>query len=134
MDTSTTNTAARDTFELWFFRDLTEDQRMSLFRLAGLPVEEIVSQAAERLSIRYVTNTLTQQQGGEQEGGGVRWTSFTKPDGAGGFTIDPSVLDSPLYADQMRAVKEMARGKHKETTEETKLRTKQPAASEEKPA
>ena len=67
MTTSTTNTAALDTFELWFFRDLTEDQRMSLFRLAGLPVEEIVSQAAERLSIRYVTNTLTQQQGGEQE-------------------------------------------------------------------
>lgn len=30
-----------DTLKLWFFRDLNDDQRLKLFGLFGLPVDEI---------------------------------------------------------------------------------------------
>lgn len=89
-----TNTAARDTFELWFFRDLTEEQRMSLFRLAGLPVEEIVSQAAERLSIRYVTNTLTKQPAASE--GDVACFRMIGPDGEVGGWVNRTKDNYPL--------------------------------------
>lgn len=39
--------AALDKIKLWFFRDLQSDQRLSLFRLFGMPVEEIRSHGDE---------------------------------------------------------------------------------------
>lgn len=36
-------------FRLWFFRDLSDEQRLSLFRLTGAPVDGMLSLGHQRL-------------------------------------------------------------------------------------
>lgn len=49
---------ARRTLELWFFRDLSEDQRKKLLGLFQLPVHEVRTRAHERLCLDYVLKLL----------------------------------------------------------------------------
>lgn len=42
------------TLDLWFFRELSDEQRMSLFRMAGLPADEIRSDATQRQCLHHI--------------------------------------------------------------------------------
>lgn len=45
----------RDKFELWFFRDLSDDQRLALFKLYGMPVDEIGKvHGHQKLALRHI--------------------------------------------------------------------------------
>lgn len=45
--------------KLWFFRDLNEEQRLSLFRLHGFPVEEMQQQSVQIMALGRMFNALT---------------------------------------------------------------------------
>ncbi len=49
----------RRQFKLWFFRDLSEDQRKLLYTLAGLPSEEIHNHMHEAMALDHILATLT---------------------------------------------------------------------------
>ncbi len=41
-------------FELWFFRDLTDEQRFALFRLHGVPVGEKMTLGQQQATMNYI--------------------------------------------------------------------------------
>lgn len=43
---------------LWFFRDLSEDQRMHLFALCGFPVPEVRNQMIEAVCLDWIIDQL----------------------------------------------------------------------------
>ena len=50
-----------ETLKLWFFRDLTDDQRLKLFGLFGLPVHNIgPNQARQSMALRHITQKLVE--------------------------------------------------------------------------
>lgn len=48
----------RRQFDLWFFRDLTADQRSKLYQLAGLPSEEIRTHSHEHIALDHIMSGL----------------------------------------------------------------------------
>ena len=47
--------------KLWFFRDLTDDQRLKLFGLFGLPVDEIGKvHSRQAIALRHITRKLVE--------------------------------------------------------------------------
>ncbi|QXZ80336.1 hypothetical protein [Rhizobium sp. L51/94] len=50
-----------DTIKLWFFRDLHDDQRLKLFGLFGLPVDEIGNHHGRQLiALRHIGQKLVE--------------------------------------------------------------------------
>jgi hypothetical protein len=48
-----------DVVKLWFFRDLNDEQRLKLFGLFGLPVDEIGSnQGHQSIALRHIGQKL----------------------------------------------------------------------------
>lgn len=41
-------------FQLWFFRDLTDEQRFALFRLHGVPVGEKMTLGHQQAVMNYI--------------------------------------------------------------------------------
>jgi hypothetical protein len=44
---------------LWFFRDLTDDQRFKLFQLFGMPDAEITNQGYQAMALSNVVRLLS---------------------------------------------------------------------------
>lgn len=55
-------------FKLWFFRDMSDEQRLSLFALHGYPVEEMQTHAIQRLSLDHLFKTLSTPPVGAETG------------------------------------------------------------------
>jgi len=51
--------ADAERIKLWFFRDISEDQRLKLFSLLGWPVEEMTTQASQLFSLRSILGQTT---------------------------------------------------------------------------
>ncbi len=50
-----------DVLKLWFFRDLNDDQRLKLFGLFGLPVDEIgPNHGRQSMALRHITQKLVE--------------------------------------------------------------------------
>ena len=50
-----------DVLKLWFFRDLNDDQRLKLFGLFGLPVDEIGNNhGRQSIALRHVGQKLVE--------------------------------------------------------------------------
>lgn len=47
--------------DLWFFRDLSDDQRLGLFRLCGYPVDEMQTHTVQRLGLRHLVAALARR-------------------------------------------------------------------------
>ena len=47
----------RTKVELWFFRELRDEQRTSLFRICGLPIDELNDSHTQKLLLRHVLGT-----------------------------------------------------------------------------
>lgn len=48
-----------DALKLWFFRDLTDEQRLKLFGLFGLPVDEIGKvHGRQAIALRHIIQKL----------------------------------------------------------------------------
>lgn len=53
-------------FRLWFFRDLSSEQRLKLFSLAGLPVDEIgETHGHQHVALKLVFAALQSKEAGE---------------------------------------------------------------------
>jgi hypothetical protein len=79
------------TIDLWFFRELSDEQRMSLFRMAGLPADEIRSDATQRQCLRHILGAAPARQ---------EWQPIeTAPRGSGEDgpmdTRDPAYIEPP---------------------------------------
>ena len=48
---------ASSKFKLWFFRDLSDEQRLALFKLHGLPTDEINTHATQRMCLDHLFAT-----------------------------------------------------------------------------
>lgn len=47
--------------KLWFFRDLNDDQRLKLFGLFGLPIDEIgPNHGRQSIALRHITQKLVE--------------------------------------------------------------------------
>lgn len=52
----------REKIELWFFRDMSGDQRLALFSLFGMPVDEIgQTHGHQRIALRRILTALSEQ-------------------------------------------------------------------------
>ena len=50
-----------ETLKLWFFRDLNDDQRLKLFSLFGLPVDEIGQHhGRQSMALHHITQNLVE--------------------------------------------------------------------------
>lgn len=53
---------AKDKLQLWFFRDLSDEQRLKLFGIFGLPTDEIgKTHGHQRHALRHVLETISGQ-------------------------------------------------------------------------
>lgn len=53
-------------FGLWFFRDLSSEQRLKLFALAGLPADEIgETHGYQRVALSRCLSALQSKEAGE---------------------------------------------------------------------
>ncbi len=50
---------ARDRVKLWFFRDMTDAQRIELLKLFGLPADELGTHGAQAHGLRHVFDDLS---------------------------------------------------------------------------
>lgn len=44
----------KEKFQLWFFKDLTDEQRLKLFRINGLPVGESMTLGHQQAMLNYL--------------------------------------------------------------------------------
>lgn len=54
---------AEGKFELWFFRDMNDAQRLKLFSIFGLPTDEISTLGAQKLVLRRILSALISSPG-----------------------------------------------------------------------
>lgn len=59
------NADVRARFELWFFRDLSDAQRKTLFALCEMPVEEITCHSTEKRVLRHLLRAAHADLAGE---------------------------------------------------------------------
>ena len=62
---------------LWFFRELSDEQRLSLFKLTGMPVAELRAQGHQLLALKHIIKVLRADEAiialrAEREGAGWR--------------------------------------------------------------
>jgi hypothetical protein len=65
---------------LWFFRDLTGEQRLGLFKLCGYPVDELPTHAVQEVSLRHLVGQLAARR------------AANTPAGDGWVMVDPSTI------------------------------------------
>lgn len=53
--------SAQDKLKLWFFRDLSLEQRRALYSIYGMPVEEIRTHGDEGHVFRHIVNLIKKE-------------------------------------------------------------------------
>ena len=59
MTRPTDSAIARGRVKLWFFRDMTDDQRIALLKLFGFPANEMGTHGAQTHGLRHVFDALS---------------------------------------------------------------------------
>lgn len=66
---------ARNRVNLWFFRDITDDQRIKLLKLFGFPANETGTHCTQIHGLRYIFDTLSTHPSPAHAGAGdAEWT------------------------------------------------------------
>lgn len=54
--------SAKAKIGLWFFRDMSDEQRLKLFSLFEMPVDELQTHSAQRLALDHVLGVFKAQE------------------------------------------------------------------------